>query len=483
MQLQWNKKPCQFLQAQVQQLQFVEQTLEVRLSEELPDIGRVVSAWGQPVIRSKEWRNDGMNVSGGVNASVLYMPEDGTSPQCVEAWIPVQVKWNFPNTQHEGNIRVQCSLRGIEARTISARKMVLRVDLWVYGEALNESEVMITSPDEVPEGVELLQNIYPVVLPKEMGEKEFVLEEELRVSNAGKWISRILIPEITEKTVVGNRFVIRGNVILHYVYLDEQGALHSADHQIPFAQFADLEQEYDKEATVDVMFCFSALDAEASEEGIRVQCTLMAQYVVWNRMLLEVVEDAYSCRNHLTAIDELIQLPVELDNRTQIKDITCYVPGKRILDMVFMPDYPVAFEQNDMTYVNMSGVFQYLYVDEEENIQSGTEKWSEDMSFSVGEGAQLRVTVEPYEVRGMNVKVSINLQTRAKQNLNIISAISVGESKKHDPLVPNLILRRMGTTTLWELAKATGSTMSAIRDANHLTEDPEEGRILLIPVI
>ena len=75
MQLQWNKKPCQFLQAQVQQPQFVEQTLEVRLSEELPDIGRVVSAWGQPVIRSKEWRNDGMNVSGGVNASVLYMPE------------------------------------------------------------------------------------------------------------------------------------------------------------------------------------------------------------------------------------------------------------------------------------------------------------------------------------------------------------------------------------------------------------------------
>ena len=59
----------------------------------------------------------------------------------------------------------------------------------------------------------------------------------------------------------------------------------------------------------------------------------------------------------------------------------------------------------------------------------------------------------------------------------------MGEENRPDPGRPSLILRRAGEGSLWDLAKASGSTVSAIRSANGLEEEPLDDRLLLIPVI
>jgi hypothetical protein len=35
---------------------------------------------------------------------------------------------------------------------------------------------------------------------------------------------------------------------------------------------------------------------------------------------------------------------------------------------------------------------------------------------------------------------------------------------------------------IWDIAKASGSTVDAIRQANNLEEEPQQGQILLIPI-
>ena len=92
MELQFEKKPCRYLQRNVREVKDQEQTQEVKLPEGMPDIGTILGTWGQCVMRSKEWHEDGMNVAGGVMAWVLYTPEDGSQPQSVDAWIPFQMK-------------------------------------------------------------------------------------------------------------------------------------------------------------------------------------------------------------------------------------------------------------------------------------------------------------------------------------------------------------------------------------------------------
>ena len=59
---------------------------------------------------------------------------------------------------------------------------------------------------------------------------------------------------------------------------------------------------------------------------------------------------------------------------------------------------------------------------------------------------------------------------------------AMGELLPPDPNRPSMILRRVESGSLWDIAKACGSTVEAIMEANTLEDQPEQGRILLIPV-
>ena len=66
--------------------------------------------------------------------------------------------------------------------------------------------------------------------------------------------------------------------------------------------------------------------------------------------------------------------------------------------------------------------------------------------------------------------------------LPMITALELGALREPDEYRPSLILCRPGGRSLWELAKASGSDMDAIREANGLKEDEDDDRMLLIPV-
>ena len=92
MQLQWEKTLIPAMGLVVREIQNQEQTLEVRLAEDMPDIGHIICGWGQPLLRGKDWNGDNMSITGGIMAWVLYAPEDGSAPRCVEGWLPMQMK-------------------------------------------------------------------------------------------------------------------------------------------------------------------------------------------------------------------------------------------------------------------------------------------------------------------------------------------------------------------------------------------------------
>lgn len=482
MELQWNKTPCPYLHTQIRQVQTLEETQELRLPEELPDIGRVLCAWGQCVVRGKQWRGDGMQASGGVTVSVLYLPEDGSVARCVESWLPFQAKWSFPQTRREGAMRIATLLQGVDARTLSARKMMLRANISLLGEALEPTEAEIYAPAELPTGIEVLANVYPAVLPREAGEKQFTIEDEIHIPGVSKWVSFSMQPEVTEQNVVGSRVVIRGNGHLRYVYLDEQGEIRSGNLDIPFAQFADLDRDYDNEATADLMLCVSGMEPETGEDSLHIQCSVTAQYLIKDRALLEIIEDAYSPTRELSLEIQTLKLPMELENRVEVLDADPVFQEGKVLDMMFLPEYPVQYRDGDMVNLEIPAQFRFLYQDPEGNLQSATENWSTTLTVPAAENTQLQPTITSIEPSSNSARMKLNLQTWADQQIPMISGLTVGGSKPLEEGRPSLILRPMDTDSLWELAKETGSTMDAIRKANGLTQEPRQGQMLLIPV-
>ena len=76
----------------------------------------------------------------------------------------------------------------------------------------------------------------------------------------------------------------------------------------------------------------------------------------------------------------------------------------------------------------------------------------------------------------------MEITATTSRGIPMVTGLNLGEPRQADPERPSLILRRAGEKRLWDLAKASGSTVEAIRKANNLQDEPAPNQMLLIPV-
>ena len=475
-----------------------EQTQEIKLPDTMPDVGKVLGAWGQVLIRGKEWRGSGMSVSGGVMAWVLYLPEGEMEPRTVDTWIPFQIRWDFPQTQRDGAIWVEALLKSIDARSVSARKLMVRSVVSVAGCALEPTAVEVFAPDSVPEDVYLLSRTYPMEIPRESGEKTFNLDEELPLpgncQGARRLLHYSLHPEITDQKIMADKVVFRGTAHVHALGKLEDGTVKSYHLELPFSQYGDLEREYDPNATLRIIPAVTNLDMELQENGmLRIKAGLVGQYVIYDHKLISVVEDAYSPHRTVKLHTMPLQIPSVLEQKQESIQANAVLEGISgdPVDVSFMADHPRLDRRGDGVDMQLQGTFQTLYYDDEGNLTGGNVRWGEDcrmdMPRDVKLAATCRMTGIPQEDPGMDgirLRMDMSLDTIATEEsgVNMVTGLELGEITPSTPDTPSLILRRVWEESLWDMAKQYGSTEDAIRKANSLTDEPVPGQILIIPV-
>lgn len=496
--MQFEKQGVPYLQTLKRELQTQEQTQELRISDGMPDIGSVIGAWGQVILRGKEWQGDGMSVNGGTMVWVQYVPEEGGAPQCVESWLPFQMQWSFPQTQHDGTILTQCVLRSVDARSISARKLMLRTNVSVLGVAMEKQEQMVFAPGEIPDDIQLRTERYPMMLPVEAGEKAFTVEETLPLPPSAPRLDNLirysLQPEITEERMMGDKLVFRGNGVLHILYSADDGGQYAWDFDLPFTQYSELDTEHADTAQMMLWPCVTALEIDREEDRIHVKAGLVCQYRICNQIVIEVVEDAYSVRREVTPVLQDLELPGILENKTQTIHVQQNSPvdGMRLTDVQFLPQPVQEQRAGEETTLVMPGQFQMLYYDMDGNLHVATQKWEEKLSVPTGEGAIVEAQLWPTDkpqgtlMSGsaqLNSELKLTTETRSNVGIPMVTGLELGEMYQPDPHRPSLILKKAGGKSLWEIAKQNGSTVMAITQANDLQTEPSDTQMLLIPVL
>ena len=496
MELQFERKPCAYLRCTVWETREQEQTQEVRLPEGMPDIGNILGAWGQAMMRSKEWNSDNVMATGGVMAWVLYAPADGSDPKVVEVWLPMSLKWNISGDGKMGSMRCQWLLKGVDGRVLSARKLMVRANVSVHAEVLVPWEEELTIATQVPEDVQLLSNTYPARLMTEAGEKAFLLDEEVNFDGETmpqRLVSVTMVPEMIEQRVSGGKAVFRGNGNFHIVFQDGQGNIQSRMHQTAFSQLADLDRDYEKDAQLSTTLALSGLEPELAEGRLRLKCSVVAQYAVSDLMMLELTEDAYSPGRKVSVQVQQLQLPMVLDRCADQLRYGCAVDGTgQVVDVAIMAEQPSVRRAGELCELVCAGQVQVLFLDEGGVLQGRTGRWntvwelpastdSEVLGLIVEMSApQVNVGLDRIQING---ELMVEAQTVAHTPMSMVSGLELGELLGPDAGRPSLILRRAGDGSLWELAKASGSTVAAIRSANDLENEPLDDRMLLIPVI
>lgn len=499
MELEFNQKLDTCLQCISREYQTQEQTQEVRIPEGMPDIGTVLACWGQPILRGKEWRTDSVGVTGGVMAHVLYLPEEGEEPQSLEVWLPFQMKWVIPASRQDGTLMIHPALRSADARTLSSRKLMVRTNVGVLMEALTPTEYSVYVPESVPEDVQLLKRSYHLNLPKEAGEKAFVLDEPLEFSPSeakpATVIRTSLTPVVLEQKVMADKVIFRGQCIAHVLYKTPDGQLLSRDFDVPFSQYAELSQEYEPSADAKITPVVTNLELEQTPEGqLNLKAGLSGQYVIFQTTQADMVEDAYSPLRSVEMNQTTLNIPSLLDRRSQsvLAAADPQLDVMRGVDVAFWMQQPYMGRENASVEAELGGQFQLLYYDPEGQLQCLQTGWDDTAMIEAGEDTRVTGTLYPagrpkLEMgmgdKALQADLVLDTQTFSGQGMTAVTGLVLGEKEEPDPQRPSLILCKAGTDTLWDIAKNTGSTVAMITEANALQGEPDPDAVLLIPLV
>lgn len=491
MEIQFQKNAVGYLKTVLRQAQKQEQTQQVRISDTMPDIGRVLGCWGQVMVRGKEWRGESAGVNGGVMAWVLYGAEGDAKPCCAEAWIPFQMKWDMDGAQQDGTMEVRTQLCHIDARMLSDRKLLVRATVGAVMHAMEPSSSLVYAPAKFPQDVQVLQRTYPMALPIEAGEKLFELDQSLEISSECARIDKLVRcqarPVLTEYKVVSDKLILRGNADIYVLYMDDFGKLHKKTWQLPFSQYTQLEGEHGPDAQVSVCFELTRLETEVAQaDAVALKLGFTAQYVVQAQHDLVITEDMYCPGREVKPETDSIRLPTMLQRAERRFCAEAEMPEGMVLDVSFDAEMPKTQRREDQAMTELEGMFQIVYSDENGELQGVTQRWMHSVTDTVGVDADywIQLTQQLPELQDMGIKAELQLETNTVGGMPLqqITGAQMGDAVDRDPQRPSLILRRTGTESLWEIAKSTGSTVDAIMKANSLQQEPAGEQILLIPV-
>lgn len=497
MQLQFNKSAIRCLATALQQVKNTEVTQEQRLPDGMPDIGRVLSSWGQVVIRSKQWQGDTIQLNGGVMMWVLYAPEDGTEPRSVDCWLPFQISWNVDGNKREGPMRMMPLLTFTDSRSISSRKMMLRAGISAAVQVLSPMDVEIYSPGDVPEDIQMQKKKYPVTVPMEGGEKTFQIDEELAMPEAGanaeKLLSITVYPEVTEKKVMSDKVIFKGLLHIYPVCRYDDGEIRSGEQTVQLSQLSDLDNSYGPDAQADIRMAVTGLEADLTQSGIRLKCSLVAQYLIDDKHFLELVQDAYSTERDVQIEKSTLSLPVILDERTEYMQVEQSISGqgRRMADARFLPDYPRSRYGGSGTDMELSGRFQLLSYDDEDRLQGMSSRWDGNMHLCTDEDCDLLISVRPsgkvqmmssMDEMSVATQLQLSVKTEKQEQIPMVVGMEVGAVREPDPTRPSVILTKGSGEDLWDLAKQNNSTVGAICAANGIEGEMAPEQMILIPV-
>ena len=498
MELQFESEICRCLRQPVREIRRQEACQEVRLPEELPDVGHVVAAWGQMILRGKQWLGNAMQASLGIMAWILYEPEDGTACRRVEAWVPIQMKWEVPQTQREGIMCFQGGLCQLDARALSPRKLSVRAEAAVLGQAFEPMEAAVRKPAALPEGVELLTNTYPVTLMQEAGEKTVSIEEVLTLPASQPELAGVvrweLLPRIAEQKVLGGKLMFRGMAELHLLYETREGRLETWDAELPFSQLAELEDTFSQEAWAQVIPVTTNLELEKTDQGLELRCGLVGQYQIFDRVELELPEDAYSPVQETQAHEITVELPRLLDSFRQTLPLEAEgtLAGERVVDVSMLPQPPRLLRTGDQLEGEISAGILLLLESETGSLESRRTECSYTMKAGADASTSPELRLLPPgrpQIRTgsgswkLQAEAEAQLQTFTDAAVSMLGSITVGQRLQLKADRPALVLRRFEEESLWTLAKRCGSTVESIRRINHLEQEPISGQMLLIPVV
>lgn len=474
-----------------------EETSQIIVPDSFPDVGRVVDCFGTVCLRSKEIRSGSVTVSCGIDAGILYVPEDGGEMKRIETYLPVTVRMDAPDLQETDKVQYTCQIKAMDCRLANSRKLLLRVSLLSFFEAFTPAQTELYRPDSET-ALQTLQSSYPVILPAEYQEKSFSLSEESELPPGQVFPERLekCQPrlEVTECRLAGDKAMFKGSLSLRLLYTAQSGEPSVWSFEIPFSQYVQLDREYgEEEAAIEL--ALTGLEAAVSPQlnGFTVSANLLAQCLVSERKELTLVEDAYSVTEdfqpHWVQYEPMGRIDRQLLHQTVRAEGSGGV--KRVLDSTVFLGEPVQTRQEDQLQLQLPISANVLWEDEDGQLQGMHVRTEAKWELAMAEGcvcwSRARLEAEPYAAPaggGAELRCQLAMTAETYPQTGARGICGGEETPRQTGQLPAVVVRAVEPEeTFWSVAKSYHTTVEAILQANPSAKDRrEEKELLLIPL-
>lgn len=483
-----------------------EETLETIVPDACPDILRIVDAGGQVCLSGKNVYDGGLSVSGTVKGWVMYQPEDREDLCRVAVQLPFTAQVEVPGLQGRGQCVVTPCLRGMDARALNPRKMLVRADIGVTVQAFQPQEHMLCSAITCEDacGVQQRTREHMACITAAVEEKEFTFYDEVRLNVGPAGRAEVLCVQAeaycTESKVIGSKLIFKGEVAVRFRYQVE-GELCSMRCPMAFSQIMEVAQ-IGEEADCDLAMCITNMEyVPAGEDGrtINVTLELLGQAVVRDQHHITLLQDVYSTAYDMDVEQESYTVHRLLDGAMRSQSVRELLEIGAVVKNVVDTSVTVCQIRQSREEEQLNVIAELradiLFVNEQDNLESVSRSItvSGRMDISRTDVCLCRCQC-PGEVFAVpaagGVEVRFNVEfhcvTTRPQSVSVVAGARLGEPRgSSGGYQPSVILRMAAPgEALWDIAKACCTTSEQIRSANRLEGEslPME-RMLLIPCV
>ena len=500
MELGFTPDPMCYLQQVLWDCQCREETADTIVPDSYPDVSRIVSCHALAVMRSKECRQGSAVVNGGIRTRVLYVAEGESMPRCLEVYLPYTIQADGPGLTENSIVQFSSRIKSADARMVNSRKIVVRVNLCYELGAYEPAQAELYRLDKKPEELQLRQAEYRVPLPVEGGERSFQLSEELNLPTNHPLMGEIchFSPrlELLEKRLSGNKAVFKGLVHLTMLYLTQGDVPVTYSTEIPFSQYCELGDVYDDEelnVSLEMTGCDLERIPQGDGEGLLLTMHLLSQCLVSAQKALTLQEDAYTIRGDFAPQWKQYEFSTRLDRQTLNRTVrdSRELSAREVADARVYLDAPRQKRLPDGVEVQIPATAQILYYDENGDLQGVTHRMEFTEKISLADNVECRIkadlggdvaampTGSTLEIR---FPLSLEVECLAKTQFRTLCGGQMTKGEEKPGARPSIIVRRTRTgESLWDIAKANGTTVERIRSANRLNSEEAPAGILLIP--
>lgn len=478
-----------------------EQTADVILPDSFPDATRVVDAFGTLLIRAEECSADSAAASGTVQAGALFVGEDG-SVQRIDTEIPFSVRRDFPKQADECIMQSGCVLRSVDARLLNSRKVLLRVCVSCTITVYAPQKAVCYDVSEPAPNLQIKRSVLPLRMPAQLGEKSFAINEVLELPSGKPEIARLLKclyrTSVEEQRMVGSKAVFKGDLTVHALYADEDGALCAYDWSIPFSQYAELERELDEgDLRTELMLTSAEAepDSQFASRRLIVSANLLAQCTVFCAQNVSMIEDAFCTDAEFSPTWEEWSVTGILDQQEFRENVTAESEqqAQRIVDCRILPDEAGMQRIDDQMRIELPLSCSVLYVDADGQLQGKMLRPTLRIQTQLAQNAQCGVTQvsvgDVFCAAGsggisLRVPVIISVDSFAEHTIRAVRGGEITKTEGTEQRRPAVLLRLTDREeSLWEIAKSCRASMQMITAANELSgASVPAGTLLLIPM-